>query len=315
MQLLNLGADVGSRYIVVACASHSFAPRRIANERRAILAWLTTLPSGSRLGMEATGEYHELLAELAQKVGLQVYVINARDLRRYAEGVGRRGKTDRVDAEVIARYVEREHRDLHTYVAPTKEQRALARLVARRAKLVSIKGALTQSLRSLPSVRRELSQVLARIERLIAQLELLMQKALHAIPQAQRAAQHIATVPGIGRLTSTYLGLSFTRVPYSNSDAAVAHTGFDPRADDSGKKRGRRRLSKRGPAEGRRLLFNCARSAARMNIWRPYYQAQLAKGLSATAATVILARKMLRIAFALYKRDESFDPARWATTI
>lgn len=314
MQLLNVGADVDSRSIVLACAAHSFAPRRIANEREAIIAWLRALPRGSRLGMEATGGYHELLAQLAQKAGLQVYVINARDLRRYAEGIGRRGKTDRVDAEVIARYVEREHEELHAYIAPTKAQRALGRLTARRAKLVAIKGALTQSLGSLPSVRRELAQALARIERLIEHLERLMQQALEAIPQAHRAAQHVATVPGIGRVTSTYLGYSFTRVPYANADAVVAHTGFDPRADDSGKRRGRRRLSKRGPAEARRLLFNCARSAARMKIWRPYYEAQLAKGLSATAATVILARKMVRIAFALYKRDEPFNPGRCTAT-
>jgi transposase len=100
--ILDLGIDVDSRFIVVACAAGSFRPQRIANERKAILAWLRTLPRGSRLGMEATGGYHELLAELACKAGLQVFVINPRDLRRYAEGVGRRGKTDRMDAEVIA---------------------------------------------------------------------------------------------------------------------------------------------------------------------------------------------------------------------
>ena len=61
----------------------------------------------------------------------------------------------------------------------------------------------------------------------------------------------------------------------------------------SGQKQGRR-LSKCGPALGRALLFNCARAATRMKVWRPYYQAQLAKGLSTTAATVILARKMVR---------------------
>ncbi|MGZ5170328.1 MAG: transposase, partial [Burkholderiales bacterium] len=79
--------------------------------------------------------------------------------------------------------------------------------------------------------------------------------------------------------------------------------------EDSGQKHGRRRLSKRGPAEQRRILFNCARSAARTKLWRPYYEAQLAKGLSATAATVILARKMLRVAFAVYQHRQPFNPA------
>src|SRR5215216_7503354 len=103
--ILDLGADVDSRFVVMACAAGSVRPQRIANARRAVLEWLRTVPRGSRLGMESTGGYHELLAELAHKAGLEVLVINARDLRRYAEGIGRRGKTDRVDAEVIARYV------------------------------------------------------------------------------------------------------------------------------------------------------------------------------------------------------------------
>ncbi len=308
--ILDLGADVDSRSIVIAGAAHSFAAQRIANERHAIRAWLRAVPRGSRLGLEATGSYHELLADLAHAAGLRVFVLNARDVRRYAQGVGQRGKTDRIDAEVIARYVAREHAELHAYTPPSKPQRALSRLIKRRAKLVVIKGTLTQSLRGLPGIRQELQQVTARLERLISQIEALMQRALQQLPAAQQAAQHIATIPGYGRLGSTCLGHTFTRLPFASSDAVVAHTGFDPRPDDSGKRHGRRRLSKRGPGETRRILFNCAMSAAKTKLWRPYYQAQRAKGLSSTAAIVILARKMLRTAFALYKHNQPFDPTR-----
>ena len=49
-----------------------------------------------------------------------------------------------------------------------------------------------------------------------------------------------------------------------------------------------------------------------MKIWKPYYEAQLAKGLSKTAATVILARKMVRVAFAVFKTNTPFDPSRLA---
>ena len=306
----DLGADVDSRTFVVVCAARSVAPQRVANERRAILAWLRTVPPASRLGLEATGVHHELLADLAHRAGLQVFVLNARDVRRYAQALGRRGKTDRVDAEVIARYVAHEHSELHAYLPPSKEQRALSRLIKRRAKLVAIKGALTQSLRGVPGVRQELHQVSARLERLIAQVEALMQCALQQLPAAHQAAQRIATVPGYGPLGSTCLGYTFTRVPYLNSDAVIAHTGFDPRPADSGQKRGRRRLSKRGPGELRRVLFNCAMAAAKTTLWRPYYQAQRRKGLSSTAALVILARKMTRVAFAVYQRNQPFDATR-----
>jgi transposase len=306
--ILDLGADVDSRYVVVACAAGSFRPQRIANQRKAVLGWLRTVPRGSRLAMESTGGYHELLAELAHKAGLHVFVINPRDLRRYAESIGRRGKTDRVDAEVIARYVAREHSELHAYVPPTKAQRELTQLIGRRAKLVETKGAIDQSLRGVPALRAEAKRLIAGIDRLIARLELMMQRALQQTPVAREAAEHIATIPGFGTLSSTCLGHSFTRLPYANSDAVVAASGLDPRPDDSGQKKGRRRLSKRGPAEQRRILFNCARSASLTKLWRPYYQAQLSKGLSATAATVILARKMLRVAFAVYKHRQPFNP-------
>ena len=100
---LDVGIDVASKAVVVACAAGSFAPCTVRNERGALRKWLGGLPSGSRVGMEATGSYHQLVADLAHAAGHGVYVLNARDVKKYAEGVGRRGKTDRVDAEIIAR--------------------------------------------------------------------------------------------------------------------------------------------------------------------------------------------------------------------
>jgi len=91
---LDLGADVSKDYVMVACAKQSFAPVRHTNKRAALLAWLKRLPAGSRIGMEATGSYHELLATLAHRLGLVVYVLNAKDVHHYAQATGQRGKTD-----------------------------------------------------------------------------------------------------------------------------------------------------------------------------------------------------------------------------
>src|SRR5438093_13694765 len=76
--------------------------------------------------------------------------------------------------------------------------------------------------------------------------------------------------------------------------------------------RGRRRLSKRGPAELRRLLFNGARSASKTKLWRPLYERYRARGLSTIEATVVLARKLVRVAFSIYRHGTTFDPARFA---
>jgi len=305
---LDLGADVDSRYVMVACAAGSFKTQRIVNEAKAIRAWLRTVPRGSRLAMESTGSYHELLADLAHQADLQVFIVNARDMRRYGQGIGRRGKTDRIDAEVIARYIAREHEELHAYVPLTDEQRLLARLISRRAKLVQAKDSIRQSLGGVPALQSKARRLIGQVDQVIVSLDLLMKRTVKKMPSVGEAAGHIATIPGFGELTSAFLGHCFTRVPYSTSDAVVAAAGLDPRPDDSGLREGRRRLSKRGPAEARRLLFNCARSAAQMTLWRPYYEAQLAKGLSKTAAAMVLARKMLRVAFAVYKHRQPFNP-------
>ena len=116
MQILDIGVDVAKDTVVIA--QPGAAPRTLPNRRAELLAWLRTLPAGSRLAMEATGRYHTLLADLADGLGLEVYVLNPKDVRYYAKGLGRRGKTDRVDAQVIARFLAKEHEQLRAYHTP-----------------------------------------------------------------------------------------------------------------------------------------------------------------------------------------------------
>ena len=79
---------------------------------------------------------------------------------------------------------------------------------------------------------------------------------------------------------------------------------------DSGNKTGVRRMSKRGPSEWRRLLFNAAMSASRTSVWSAFYQRERAKGLSRIEALNVLARRLVRVAFALFKTNSPFNPAR-----
>ena len=304
---VDIGVDVAKQELQMAYADHAVVPPPIANTRTAIRAWLARVPTGSRIAMEATGGYHTLLADLAHAHGLVVYVVNPADLRHYARAVGVRGKTDRVDAVVIARYLQREGGALHRYQPPTPAQREIDALLRRRATVVSNKTQLRLSLGGLPGLRTELRAAIGHFDAIIAKMDArLRQLATTSAPAHQR----VETVLGIGPLLGIALTNLFARVPLRNSDAAVAFVGLDPRPKDSGQTTGRRRLSKRGPAEFRRLLFNGARSASQTALWRPLYQQCLARGLSSTEATVIIARKLLRTAFSIYRHGTTFDPAR-----
>lgn len=306
---LDVGVDVAKDSVMVACAAGSFTPRGIANRRAALNAWLKTLPTGTRIGLEATGCYHGLLADLAHAQGFTVYVLNPKDTRYYAKGLGRRGKTDRVDAEVIARYVAKEHDKLHAYVAASPEQRAIDRLLRRRGRLVASKAALRASGEDLVECRNQLQDVLERLDLVIAKIDVHLAELGRTSETHRRSQTRLQTIVGIGPLVSMSLANTLNRIPFRNADAFIAYTGYDPRPFDSGQKIGRRRLSKRGPGELRRLLYTAAMAGAKTKTWKPFYERYRAQGWSSTAALVILARKIARVAFAIHRNDTDFNPA------
>jgi transposase len=306
---LYIGVDV-SKDTLVSCVHSSGMRRTLANQRTAIEAWLSSLPAGSRIGMEATSTYHELLADLAQRKGMLVYVLNPKDVHHYAKGVGLRGKTDRVDATLIARYIAHEHAKLHPYRPPTPEQRQLQRLLTRRAKLSRSRASVQQSLHGLAGLHAPLRSLLERFDALIALIDTRIRTLVNACPQRQAACQRLRSIKGVGPVVGPALLNALEHFVFHSADSFVAYTGLDPRPDDSGKRSGPRRLSKHGPSELRRLLYTAAMAAVTSPAWKPLYQHYLAKGLSRTAALVIIARKIARTAWSVYTHNTTFDPQR-----
>ena len=312
---LNIGADVGKDEIVVACAEESFATRKIHNQRAALLAFLKDLPAGSRIGMESTGIYHELLAELAHQRGFVVYVLNPKDTRHYAKAMGLRGKTDRVDAELIARLIAHEHEKLHPWSPPTAEQRQIDRLLKRRAKVSRIRATLTQSFKDVKGFAAEIKALRERLDKLLAGLDARIKMLIEASTERKQDYARLHKIDGVGAVVGSSMLNTLERVPFSNADAFVAFTGLDPRPDESGHHHGRRRLSKRGPSELRRLLYLAAMAAAKTKTWKPIYQHYRVGGLSTTAALVVLARRIARTAWSIHTHKTAFDPQRLAKAL
>ena len=308
--VLNIGADVAKAEIVVACSEGSFPVRRVANRRPAVIAFLKGLPAGSRIGVESTGSYHELFADAAYQLGFLVFLLNPKDTHHYAKAVGLRGKTDRVDAELIARMIAHEHTKLHAWIPPTPQQRELDRLIRRRATLVSLREAVDMSLHELDGFAADLKALKTRFNQLITRLDLRVKALVEANPERKQSFTRLCTITGVGPVTGTALVNTLERVPLKNADAFVAFTGLDPRPDDSGQHRGKRRLSKRGPSELRRLLYMAAMSATKTKTWRTLYERYRANGLSSTETFVIIARRIARTAWSIYTRKTEFDPGR-----
>ena len=307
------GVDVAKDQVVVACSDGTRATCSIANTRRALGRWLATLPEHACLAVEATGRYHEALVALAVARGLVVYLLNPRVLHHYAKAMVRGNKSDPIDAEVLARYLANEHSRLRPYTPPSKLENQLLTLQRRRAKLVSHRRSVRQSMSDLPDLAAHTRCVVQALTQTITAIETRIQTLIASDPKRADLAQRLRSLPGFGPENSRHQATLLPRIDAPNANACVAYVGLDVRSRDSGTFRGRRRITKHGPAETRRLIYLAARTAVRTNpAWGELYSRYLARGLSSTQATVALARKLLKIAFHLYRHGGTYDNSLFA---
>lgn len=300
------GVDVSKAKLVIGCYD-GLALIEVDNQVETITAWLAGLPKGTVVAMEATGIYHRLLAQLAHATGLAVFVLNPQLLKHYAVAIGQRGKTDPCDARMIARYVVHEYAKLRPWHPPAAAADRLSQLLERRHTVVVARQTLAQSLSGLSVLTRLRASVLASLDRTLGRLEVLIRGEIARLPGMAALHERLMSIVGVGPVVATQLVAAFSTLSFVRSDSFIAYTGLDPRPADSGARRGRRRLSKHGPPLLRCQLYNAGRAAASSKLFKPVYQKLLERGLQTTEALVILARKIARIAFALYKSGEVFD--------
>lgn len=311
MQPIFVGVDVSKATLAVAVHGVE-GVIALANQAGAIRAWLRQLPASCHLAVEATNTYHRQIVQLAHAAGVMVYVLDPQAMHHYGRSVGQRAKTDPGDAALIARYLAHEHADLTPWLPASATHHAIDELIRRRALLVGQQVALRQSMRGLEDLRPVQRDLEAGFRAALTRIDALLQKHLRADPRHLAAQRALQTIPGIGPLVSTALSTLFARVPLRSAEAAVAYVGLDPRTRESGTWRGRKRLSKRGSGELRRLLYVAAMATARNAAVRPLIARHVARGLAKPAAYVILARRLLRTAWSMLAHGTEFNLARFA---
>ena len=304
----HLGADVDSRFIQIH-EHETGAAEKIENTPSDIARWVRSQERATRLAVESTGSYHFELVDQAHAAGMVVYVLNPRHIKCYREGVGQRAKTDPCDARLIARYLQRECDQLRPHRPQSRAQRTAAQLLKRRVTLVRAKDQIQQSFKELSGFDAALVATLRRLDDLI----LLLEKRLEALLKQQghwNLVQHCRTIPGVGRITSMSLVVAYLRGEFRSADAFVAYLGLDVRVRESGRFSGRRKLTKQGDAEARRVLYNAAMTGRRY-AFADYYERLIDRGLKPTQAFVAVARKQVRIAFSLMRNGVDFDLERF----
>lgn len=264
------------------------------------------------LVLEATGSYHQRLVEALWEAGLTVSVVNPLQIKRFAEMELRRGKTDRADAQLIARYGAQRHPA--PYVPASGAERQLKQINTLHRQLVKQRTAL-ENLRHAQEQMPGLAQVCREV--LQQQLEQIEQSLRHLEKERQRLAEQahrqtyrlIQSVTGIGAQTAAalvaYLGnLSRFGTPQQLS----AFVGLNPKPHQSGKRQLPGHISKQGQPYLRTLLYMCAQSAARHNrACRALYERLLQRGKKKKVALIAVANKLLKQVFVVVKKGVVFD--------
>jgi transposase len=151
------GVDASKDTLDIACEGKVV---QIENNAAAIRSFVKSMPEGSYVGVEATNSYHLGVADICFGAGMRMFVVNPRVTRHYREVRSLRGHTDRMDAQTLALFIEREHSQLRPYLPKTPEQRRLETLIRRRSKLVGVKTQVRQSLQGVKEVGGELEAAL-----------------------------------------------------------------------------------------------------------------------------------------------------------
>ena len=309
---VTVGIDVAKAHVDVCVLGTHSDVQRFANDvdgHSALAAALQSLDVGLVV-MEATGGYEAALACALQAVGLHVAVVNPRHARDFARSMGRLAKTDAVDARMLAEMAAvLVHRvDLARYLRPVANecQQWLAALVTRRRQLLAMLGSERQRLqitnRKLhPSIEAIITVIKAQLDDLETQM------VGHVREHFGELDGLLQSTNGIGPVASATLIAQLPELGRLNRREIAALVGVAPMSNDSGNRKGRRRVQG-GRFEIRRVLYMATLTAARYNpVIRAFYERLKAAGKLPKVALVACMRKLLTMLNAMVRTGKPWD--------
>jgi len=260
--------------------------------------------------LEATGTDGEALATWLHDAGHVVSVVNPTIIHAYARAHLTRSKTDRLDAELIARFTATQHPE--PWAPPAPEIRQLQALVRR---LDALQGMRTQEVNRLAAgvtiadVRASIEAVVANLDAQIVHVQQLIRDHLDRHPSLRAQRDLLTTIPGIGEATAAILIAELFDKRYQGARQAAAFAGLVPRLVESGTLRGRSRLSKVGPSRLRKALYFPAIAALRHNPTIRVMQTRLhAAGKPPMVIIGAAMRKLIHLAYGVLKSGKAYQP-------
>jgi transposase len=246
------------------------------------------------LAVEATGGFETVVAAGLAGAGLPVVVVNPAQVRAFANALGKRAKTDPIDAAVIAHFVEATKPAVRPL--PDEATQLLADLVSRRRQIVAMIGAERQRQKRAPArVAKSIVRLVKALEKELASLDGDIDDAVRGSPVWRDKEDLLASVPGIGKTIARTLVAELPELGSLDRRQVAALVGLAPWTRQSGQWRGKSFIGG-GRAAVRAALFMGAMVAARHNpALKAFRDKLVAAGKPKLVAIIATARKLVTI--------------------
>jgi transposase len=303
-----VGIDVSKETLDVAIRPSGEGRRFTHNEEglSQMAAWLQEV-SPQLIVLEATGGFEREPIRALVSRGLLPVLMNPRQIRDFAKATGTLAKTDKIDAQIIARFAEAVRPEVRPL--PTPEAQELEALNKRRRQLVEMLTAEKNRLHmSPPSIRKEIQAHIDWMEKDLDRVNKKLRDWIKTSPLWRDKDEILRSTVGVGPKTSTTLLSDLPELGTVNGKKISALVGLAPLNRDSGRFRGRRMIWG-GRAVVRSALYMSALVAKRFNpVIRAFYERLRAAGKTFKVAMTACMRKLLIILNTMLK-----NRTRWQT--
>lgn len=260
------------------------------------------------VAVEATGGFETVVVAALAAAGLPVVVVNPARVRAFAAALGRRAKTDPIDAQVIAQFAAATRPPVRAL--PDAATQALADLVARRRQIIQMIVAEGQrAKRAAPRAKRSIGRLLEALRRELSEIDADIEETVRGSPVWCEKEELLASVKGVGSVTARTMLAELPELGSLNRRQIAALAGLAPFTRQSGRWRGKSFIGG-GRASVRTALFMAAMTAMRHNpVLRAFHQRLRAAGKPKLVALIAVARKLLTILNAILKSQTPWQSA------
>jgi transposase len=292
----HVGIDLSKERLDV-CSLPDGGTFSVANDRAGIHELLARLLEGVRpelVVLEATGKYERLAAVAIAAAGIAVAVVNPRQARDFAKASGPLAKTDRIDAQILARFAGAV--GPRPSVLPDEEAPVLQDILLRRRQLLEMIVAEKNRLQmASEAVARRIAAHLRWLEKELGRVDRELDEAVGESETWRANEELLRSVPGVGPVLARTLLAELPELGTLPRRRLCALVGVAPFNRDSGTFRGKRQVWG-GRAPVRAALYMGALVATRHNpLIREFYERLLAAGKPKKVALVACMRKLLSI--------------------